>query len=158
MNSNVCKKSTTTKNYESETDLKTVIKKINNRSEKFEKVLRDTKVLSDTQVLRNTQVLECNCITEEAIKEAIEDKAETDVLHFIEKSDLFAMDDETKERISGILPVFYRLPPDVAAFYRQVLQIILAVIRPPPDPLLDIRHRICDGQIQTWDGKDVFLP
>ncbi|CAG2250230.1 unnamed protein product [Mytilus edulis] len=66
------------------------------------------------------------------------------------------MNDETKERVSGVLPVFYRFPPDVAAFYRQVLQIILAVIRPPPDPLLDIRHRICDGQIETWDGKDVF--
>ncbi|CAC5388360.1 unnamed protein product [Mytilus coruscus] len=43
---------------------------------------------------------------------------------------------------------------DVAAYLQQLLQILIAVIRPPPDPLLDIRHRISNGQIETMDRKD----
>jgi hypothetical protein len=30
------------------------------------------------------------------------------------------------------------------------------MIRPHPDPLLNIRHRISNEQIENWDGCDVF--
>jgi len=41
-------------------------------------------------------------------------------------------------------------------YLRQLLQILLVVIRPPPDPFLDIRHNILNRQIESWDVCDVF--
>jgi hypothetical protein len=44
----------------------------------------------------------------------------------------------------------------VTEYLRQLLQILFVMIRPQPDPLLNIRHRISNGQIENWDGCDAF--
>jgi hypothetical protein len=41
-------------------------------------------------------------------------------------------------------------------YLRQLLQILLVMIRPRSYPLLSIRYRISNGQIENWDGCDAF--
>ena len=52
------------------------------------------------------------------------------------------MDEDTQEMIVVLLPVLTRCSQDTAEYLRQLLQILLVMIRPPTDPLLDIRHGI----------------
>jgi hypothetical protein len=62
------------------------------------------------------------------------------LFHFIQCWNSFMflciMDDDSKEMV------------------RQLLHILLVRIRPHPDHLLNIRHRILNGQIENWDGCD----
>ena len=60
------------------------------------------------------------------------------------------MDEDTKEMIVALLPVLMRCSQDTAEYIRQLLQILLVVIRPLPDSFLDIRHKILNGQIESW--------
>jgi len=69
---------------------------------------------------------------------------------------LCIMDDDTKEMVTTLLPALTRCPQPATEYLRQLLQIVFVMIRPHPDPLLNIRHRISDGQIENWDGFDVF--
>jgi hypothetical protein len=66
------------------------------------------------------------------------------------------MDDDTKEMVTTLLPALMRCPQNATEYLRQLLQILLVMIRPHPDPLLNIRHRISNGQIENWDGCDAF--
>jgi hypothetical protein len=65
------------------------------------------------------------------------------------------MDDDTKEMVTTLLPALTRWPQN-AIEYLRLLQILLVMIRPYPAPLLNIRHRISNGQIENWDGCDSF--
>ena len=69
---------------------------------------------------------------------------------------LCIMDDDTKEMVTSLLPALTRCPQNATEYLRQLLTFILLVIRPRPDPLLNIRHRISNGQIENWDGCDAF--
>ena len=69
---------------------------------------------------------------------------------------LCIMDDDTKEMVTTLLPALTRCPQHATEYLRQLLQILLVMIRPHPDPLLNIRHRISNGQIENWDGCDAF--
>ena len=60
------------------------------------------------------------------------------------------MDNETKEMISTFLPALTRCQQHTTEYIRQLLQILLVVIRPIPDSFLDIRHTILNGQIESW--------
>jgi len=67
------------------------------------------------------------------------------------------MDNETKEMISTLLPALARCQQHTTEYIRQLLQILFVVIRPPPDSFLDIRHKIWNGQIESWDVCDAFF-
>ena len=69
---------------------------------------------------------------------------------------LCIMDDDTKEMVTTLLPALTRWPQNATEYLWQLLQILFVMIRPHPDPLLSIRHRISNGQIENWDGCDVF--
>ena len=69
---------------------------------------------------------------------------------------LCIMDDDTKEMVTTFIPALTRCPQNATEYLRQLLQILLVMIRPHPDPLLNIRHRISNGQIENWDGCDAF--
>ena len=69
---------------------------------------------------------------------------------------LCIMDDGTKERVTTLIPALTRCPQKATEYLRQLLQISLVMIRPHPYPLLNIRHRISNGQIENWDGCDAF--
>jgi len=66
------------------------------------------------------------------------------------------MDEDTKEMVTTLLPALTRCSQHTTEYLRQLLQILLVMIRPHPDPLLNIRHRISNGQIENWEGCDVF--
>jgi hypothetical protein len=66
------------------------------------------------------------------------------------------MDDDTKEIFTTLLPALTRCLQNATEYLRQLLQILLVMIRPHPDPLLNIRHRISNGQIENWNGCDAF--
>ena len=66
------------------------------------------------------------------------------------------MDDDTKEMVTTLFPALTRCPQHATEYLRRLLQILFVMIRPHPDPLLIIRHRISNGQIENWDGCDVF--
>jgi hypothetical protein len=69
---------------------------------------------------------------------------------------LCVMDDDTKEIIATLFPALTRCPQHATEYLRQLLQILLVMIRPYPDPLLNIRHSISNEQNENWDGRDVF--
>ena len=60
---------------------------------------------------------------------------------------LCIMDDDTKEMVTTLLPALTRCPQNVTEYLRQLLKFLLLMIRPHPDPLLNIRHRMSNGQI-----------
>jgi hypothetical protein len=66
------------------------------------------------------------------------------------------MDGDTKEMIAILLPALTRCSQHATEYLRQLLPILLVMIRSPPNPLLDIRHKISNEQIESWDGCDVF--
>jgi hypothetical protein len=61
---------------------------------------------------------------------------------------LCVMDDDTKEMVTTLIPALTRCPQNAAEYLRQLLQILLVMIRPHPYPLLNIRHIISNGQIE----------
>ena len=67
-----------------------------------------------------------------------------------------SMYDDTKEIIATLLPALTRCPQHATEYLRQLLQILLVMIRPYPDPLLNIRHSISNEQNENWHGCDVF--
>ena len=69
---------------------------------------------------------------------------------------LCIMDDDTKEIFTTLLPALTRCLQNATEYLRQLLQIVLVMIRPHPDPLLNIRHRMSNGQIENWNGCDAF--
>ena len=69
---------------------------------------------------------------------------------------LCIMDDDTKEMVTTLLPALTRCPQNVTEYLRQLLKFLLLMIRPHPDPLLNIRHRMSNGQIENWDGCDAL--
>ena len=85
---------------------------------------------------------------------------EIKLFHFIQCWNNFMflciMDDDTKEMVTTLLLALTRCWKHATEYLRQLLQILLVMIRPHPDPLLNIRHRISNGQIENWDGCDVF--
>ena len=66
------------------------------------------------------------------------------------------MDDDTKEMVTTLLPALTRCPQNATEYLKQRLQILLVMIQPHPDPLLNIRHRISNGQIENWNECDAF--
>ena len=69
---------------------------------------------------------------------------------------LCIMDDDKKEMVTTLIPALTRCPQHATEYLRQLLKFLLLMIRPHPDPLLNIRHRISNGQIKNKDGFDVF--
>ena len=60
------------------------------------------------------------------------------------------MDDDTKEMVTTLLLALTRYPQHATEYIKQVLQILLVMFRAHPDPLLNIRHRISNEQIENW--------
>ena len=69
---------------------------------------------------------------------------------------LCIMDNDPKEMVTTLLPALTRFPHHATVYLRQLLQILLVMIRPLPDPFLDIRHRIWNGQIDIWTDAMYF--
>ena len=66
------------------------------------------------------------------------------------------MDAEMRNVLIQALPVLLSSPPDVTIFLRQLVLLIVAISRPPPEPLLELKYRISDGTSDIWEGRDVF--
>jgi hypothetical protein len=62
------------------------------------------------------------------------------------------MDDDSKEMVTSLILALTRCPQNATECLGQLLQILLVMIRPHPDHLLNIRHRISNGKIENWDG------
>ena len=67
------------------------------------------------------------------------------------------MDDELRIMyFTALLPVLAKPPPRVHAMINAVTTVLMILIRPPPDPLLDIRRRLFPHADNNWEGADMF--
>lgn len=57
--------------------------------------------------------------------------------------------------VVAALPAFASCPPD-CFIVKQFLSILMIITKPPPDPLVDVRHRLCTGEPGVWQGRDIF--
>ena len=69
---------------------------------------------------------------------------------------LCIMDDDPKEIVTTFLPAMTKCQKHQTEYLRQLLQILFVMIRPYPDPFLDIRHRSWNGQIKIWTNAMYF--
>ena len=67
---------------------------------------------------------------------------------------LCIMDDDTKEMVTTLLPALTRCPQHATEYLRQLLQILLVVIRPHPDPLRNIVIEFRTGRLKI--GTDAM--
>ena len=67
---------------------------------------------------------------------------------------LCIMDDDTKEIIATLLPALTRCPQNATEYLRQLLQILLVMIRAHPDPLLSIVIEFRTGRLKI--GTDAM--
>lgn len=54
------------------------------------------------------------------------------------------------------VPALTLPPPDIARLLKKFIPILISMLIPPPDPLLDARHRLCASEPVLWSGRDVF--
>lgn len=54
------------------------------------------------------------------------------------------------------VPALTLHPPEIARLLKKCISILISMLIPPPDPLLDARHRLCASEPVLWSGRDVF--
>uniref|UniRef100_A0A8W8LMU9 DDE Tnp4 domain-containing protein n=1 Tax=Magallana gigas TaxID=29159 RepID=A0A8W8LMU9_MAGGI len=64
--------------------------------------------------------------------------------------------EETRETVMAAVPALTLPPPDIARLLKKFIPILISMLIPPPDPLLDARHRLCASEPVLWSGRDVF--
>ena len=62
---------------------------------------------------------------------------------------------KSKRAIGYILPALAQPVPDVTRYYGLICMIEL--VRPPPNPMLDIRHRLLGIIEDAYSGRNVFF-
>lgn len=64
--------------------------------------------------------------------------------------------EETRETVMDAVAVLTLPPPDIARLLKKFITILISMLIPPPDPLLDARHRLCSSEHVLWSGRNVF--
>lgn len=59
--------------------------------------------------------------------------------------------------LSGSIPSLVNPPADPSVIFQNTFNSVMVVIHPPPEPTLDIYHRVSEGRNEMWHGRDVFL-
>ena len=63
------------------------------------------------------------------------------------------MDRQTRRVLQCFLPALLQPPPDVTQYFGLLCHVILNIVRLPPDPVLDIRHRLFGSDEHTYSGR-----
>jgi hypothetical protein len=71
-------------------------------------------------------------------------------------NDFKEMMDETMEAVMAAVPALTLPPPDISRLLKKFIPILISILTPPPDPLLDVRHRLLSPETVLWSGRDVF--
>lgn len=66
------------------------------------------------------------------------------------------MDRRTKQFILSLLPALCQPPPDAIQYYEFVYNVLLSIVRPQPDPMLNVRNRLFFEDINTYEGRNMF--
>lgn len=74
----------------------------------------------------------------------------------ISESIVLEIMEETRETVMDAVAVLTLPPPDIARLLKKFITILISMLIPPPDPLLDARHRLCSSEHVLWSGRNVF--
>ena len=69
----------------------------------------------------------------------------------------FSMDVQRRNLLLAAMPAIVNPPPGAAECIQLTLSALLSLARLPPDPMVDIRHRLNEDAFNVWEGRDVFL-
>jgi hypothetical protein len=61
-----------------------------------------------------------------------------------------------EDAVIAAVPALTLPLPDAARLLQKLILILLSILTPPPDPLMDVRHRLCAPEPALWRGRDVF--
>ena len=56
----------------------------------------------------------------------------------------------------ALLPALCQPPPDGNQYFRLINSMLLTILRPPVDPLINIRNRLFSNDNNIYEGRDVF--
>lgn len=65
------------------------------------------------------------------------------------------MDPDTARGIIAALPALLK-PPPITEPLRDLITLLLTMVLPPPEPMMDVKHRLFPNAFNVWEGRDVF--
>ncbi|XP_060551175.1 uncharacterized protein LOC132712764 [Ruditapes philippinarum] len=66
------------------------------------------------------------------------------------------MDVSRRRLLLAALPALVQPPPDASEYINRVRSCLVAVVMPPLNPVLDIRHRLFSNDSNIYSGRNVF--
>ena len=66
------------------------------------------------------------------------------------------MNHGSKQILLALLPALCQPPPDENQYFRLIFSMLLTILRPPVDPLINIRNRLFSNDNNIFEGRDVF--
>uniref|UniRef100_K1QCY4 Uncharacterized protein n=1 Tax=Magallana gigas TaxID=29159 RepID=K1QCY4_MAGGI len=61
---------------------------------------------------------------------------------------------ETRKTVMASVPALTLHPPEIARLLKKCISILISMLIPPPDPLLDARHRLCSSEHRKLEGYE----
>ena len=61
-----------------------------------------------------------------------------------------------EDAVIAAVPALTLPLPDVARLLQKLIPVLLSILTQPPDPLLDVRHRLCAPEPALWRSGYVF--